>query len=90
MANILKLINPAGNVIVECTVDVHMTFDADQANADIITTALATQQDVILQLTGNSVPTCANTTLMYTDLKLYQITPSQLDPSTGTFTIDII
>jgi hypothetical protein len=65
-------------------------IDTDQANADVINAALATDDLITIAVVGNSVPTTANTTLMYSTLLFQQIEPSEMDPQTGTITINII
>jgi len=90
MANELTLTNRFGNVILTCAVNMIIEIDTDQANADVINAALATDDLITIAVVGNSVPTTANTTLMYSTLLFQQIEPSEMDPQTGTITINII
>jgi hypothetical protein len=90
MANELTLTNRFGNVILTCAVNINIEIDADQANADVINAALAADNLMTIAVSGNSVPTTANTTLMYSTLLFQQIDPQTMDPQTGTITINII
>lgn len=90
MANQLTLTDTTGNVILTCEVNLDVTIDADAANATAINTALAADKYVQINIVGNSVPTTANTTLMYSTLKFQQFEPDQSQPQTGTITVTVL
>ena len=89
MSNILTLTDAAGNTIVSCSVNLQIVIDADDANVQAINSALGLG-NITMYVQGNAVPTTANTTCMWTDMKLLQFNSMTPPPGSGMITIEVI
>ena len=85
----LTLTDAEGNTLVSCSVNLQIVIDADDANVQAINSALGLG-NITMYVQGNAVPTSANTTCMWTDMKLLQFNSMTPPPGSGMITIEIV
>lgn len=90
MANYLTMTDEFGQPLFTCEVNLALTIDADQANADLINQALNSNTYVGMQIVGNAVNSTSNTMVMNTNINLQQYEPNVEESVAGTITISVI
>ena len=79
-----------GNVVYTCEVSLNIQLDVAESDRANITQLIADPQLIKIDIVGNSMPSNSNTTLLYSEIKLYQHAPGDISGTFGNVIINSI